>query len=86
MKGRIILERYNKEYFKTGAEISEIKEVELFVSPAGEKIKLWQQLWMDPEGWTHTYITLEKRGNNFLPAFCASRFVDAECILKVDVN
>ena len=70
--------------FKAGAEISAIKELELFVSPAGEK--LWQQIWMDPEGWTHNYITLEKRGEDVLSAFCTSRFVDAECILKVDVN
>ena len=40
MKGRIILERGNKESFNTSSEISEIKEVELFVSPTGEKIKL----------------------------------------------
>ena len=73
MKGRIILERGNKESFNTSSEISEIKEVELFVSPTGEKIKLLQQIWMDPEGWRHAYNTLEKRGNNFLSAFCASR-------------
>ena len=35
---------------------------------------LWQQIWIDPEGWIHTYNTLEKRRNNFLSAFCASRF------------
>ena len=39
MKERIILERCYKRSFKIGAEIPSIKELELFVSPAGEKIK-----------------------------------------------
>ena len=70
--------------FKTGAEILAIKELELFVSPAGEKTLAAD---MDGPGGLDTYfITLEKRGEDVLSAFCTSRFVDAECILKVDVN
>ena len=59
--------------FKAGAEISAIKELELFVSPAGEKTLAAD---MDGPGGLDTYlyhIRKTMRGR-------------LECILKVDVN
>lgn len=41
---------------------------------------------IDLESWAHTYTVLEKRGKSILSTFCPSRFVDAEFILKSDVN
>ena len=54
MKGRITLERNNKESIKTGGEISAIKEVELFVSATGGRIKLVADI--DESGGLDTYL------------------------------
>ena len=69
----------------TTKNLSAIKEVELFASPEG-KNKTWAAD-TDGSGRLDTYLYyVRKTANNVLSVFCASRFVDAECILKVNVN
>ena len=82
----VVFDRLKSERTYIGAEITANKEEALFVSPAVKKIKtLIADRRTRRYGGLDTYLRHRNTRKKRL-VFCAPRFADVECILKVDVN
>ena len=85
LKERIMLERCHKESFKTGAEISAIKELKIFLVQQEKNITLAAD--RDDSRGLDTYLyRIRKTWKERLVSILLVQILDAESILKADVN